>query len=314
MSLVLILSFFILTPRAIANHKQLVLGESTPASQLTFPAVSSGPGLILPDSPLFFLDELKQQVRGFLAFTPEAKARLHADIAGERLAELRVMMSRNNQDAINETLSRLTSEVNASSINLSDAAARGTKMQKFAEDFNDAIKSERKILSDLSDQSTGVLKLQLLAANKALREAKVGVEDQLSEGQLKKEIQENLAEDISEGVKDAGSSASNLERELNELQFQASDAAKKSLDVREAALRKAIEEKNTKLQKEEEKLIASEKKKQDTLLATQTKAISEARESIQKAQEAANRFRQAKQEVQDLQSQSVSGASTSKSL
>src|ERR1035437_4242316 len=48
-----------------ADHQQDVLGVAS-APVLSIPPTSDGPGLILPDSPLFFLDQIKQEVRLFL--------------------------------------------------------------------------------------------------------------------------------------------------------------------------------------------------------------------------------------------------------
>ena len=97
------LAFLVVKP-TFAHHQQQVLGVATISADtlqnLQIPSTSEGPGLILPDSPLFFLDQLKQEFRLFLVFTPEAKAKIHASIAGERMAELRFMVQKNSKRGI----------------------------------------------------------------------------------------------------------------------------------------------------------------------------------------------------------------------
>src|SRR3989338_1846457 len=69
-----------------ANHQEDVLGVAS-AETLSIPPTAEGPGLVLPDSPLFFLDRLKQEFRLILAFTPEQKAKIHSAEAALRLSD-----------------------------------------------------------------------------------------------------------------------------------------------------------------------------------------------------------------------------------
>ncbi|MDO8460975.1 MAG: DUF5667 domain-containing protein, partial [bacterium] len=146
---------FLSTQTASAHHKEMVLGEATEASQLVFPPVTSGPGLILPDSPLFFLDRFKQNARLFFAFNAERKALIRTQIAGERLAELRAMMVRNNQEGINTALTELTRETDLASSNLTDAASQGKDVKELARNLNETIKVQRQILGTIASQSRG---------------------------------------------------------------------------------------------------------------------------------------------------------------
>jgi len=314
---ILVLGFFVLVwvaPKPTFSHHQgRVLGESTSSSQVVFPPVTAGAGFILPDSPLFFLDEIFQEVRMLLAFTPERRAKTRASISGERLAELRIMFARNNSEAMSSTLSRLTEEVNKMSANLSDAAASGKDLSSLAKELNETIKIQRSVLGILENQADGVLKLQLKTARKALKIAKVEIEDELTEDDLENEIEEDVDDEIEEAVEEASGSAKRLEHAIDVLTRLASEAAVKQQTRREEALRHAIEVKNEALRRQAEKLFEADFKKHERLLEARKKAHSKAREAIEKAHEAAEEFKEAQEEIEELESQDNSGSDSDNS-
>ncbi len=160
---------------ALANHQEDVLGvASTPV--LSIPPTTEGPGLVLPDSPLFFLDKLKQKVRLFLAFTPEEKAKIHNAVAGERLAELQIMLARNNVPGVRTDLQGVSDNLKATSQDLNDANLTGRNISLLAKEINDSIKEKEQKLFVLENQATGEIKAQVVAAIEALKVAKVSVE------------------------------------------------------------------------------------------------------------------------------------------
>src|SRR5258708_4914260 len=56
-----VLLFLIVSQGSAFAQEQAVLGvETQPAVMPSIPPTSEGPGLLLPDSPFFFLDKLKQ--------------------------------------------------------------------------------------------------------------------------------------------------------------------------------------------------------------------------------------------------------------
>lgn len=296
---VIILSFHVGT--VSAHHKLQVLGEATSASQLNFPAiVSAGPGFILPDSPFYFLDQFVQSVRLSLSFSPERRAQLQEQIAQERLAELRVMLTRNNTQGIDTALEQLTKESGASAQSLKDAASQGKDVKALAKQLNETIKTQRKILNILANQADKSLKLQLKAAREELKDAKIEIEDELPEDELENEIEDELDIEIEDEVEEASSSAKGLEHAIDVLSKLASQAAERGQESREEALRHAIEVKNDALIKQLQKFIENEGKKQEKLFQTKQKALKEAREAAKKAQEAAVKFREAHKESKEI--------------
>ena len=150
----LVFSFvLIFSPSAIASHRAQVLGDATVPSDLSIPPTGEGPGILLPDSPFFFLDELKQNLRLFLAFNPEVKAKVHAAIAGERLAELQFMLAKNNEDGIRIALLGVSDNLKKAAEDLSRAKLKGKDIKILAKTLNDSIKEKREKLSFLEYQA-----------------------------------------------------------------------------------------------------------------------------------------------------------------
>jgi putative cell wall-binding protein len=296
---------------AWAHHKEAVLGEATSSSELVFPPITAGTGFILPDSPLFFADKIFQQVKIVFAFSPEQKARVRAQIAEERMAELRLMMARNHQNGINTAIFELTKEVDLTAESLSDAGAQGKNVAELAREINERIKLQRKILHAVEKQTGGVLRLQLKSARQALKEAKIEVEDELSDEEIEREVEEDLAEEVEDELEDASESAKTADLAIARLEKEASKSAAKSLTRREEAVKKALLQRNETLKKVEERLLENEKKRQENLLEARKKASEQAREALEKAAEANKGLRKAQEKVRELRTKSIDETSDS---
>ncbi len=299
------LLFLLSSSIALAHHRQDVLGEATEASNLSIPATSEGPGIILPNSPLFFLDELKQNLRLILAFNPETRSKVHAAIAGERLAELQFMLDKNNTKGIRIALLGVSDNFQKASENLTNARLSGRDVKLLAKAINESIKEKRDKLSVLEENADLELKAQVKAAREALKVAKVEVEDSLSDEEIEHEIEENLELEIEEHVKEVNKSNRGLERAINVLERLASEAAQKEQTKREEALRKAIEVKNEALMKQHERLLELEKKKQHELFKMREEAKSHAKEALKKSLEASLRFKEAQKKASEIESKSI---------
>lgn len=155
--------------------------SSTKPSDVNFPPVVYGPGFVLPDSPLYVFDKIKQQIRLLIAFSPQDKAKIHANIAGERLAELRIMFQRNNEEGIRVTLDEFAQELEDASQNLAVAKASGEEVSESAENINNILNVQRDILLQLAQETTGKLKGQVVLATATFNDAKDKVETSLPE-------------------------------------------------------------------------------------------------------------------------------------
>lgn len=299
--IVLFLVNYVLPHQSLAHHRAEVLGVATEASEVVFPATTAGPGFFLPSSNFYFIDKLVQGIRLTVAYTPEAKAKMRSDIAQERLAELRIMLARNDEDGIDVALSELTKEAEASAEQLQEASVKGNNVAELARTLNDVIKSQRDVLTVLMQQTQGSLHLRIKAAREELKQAKITVEDQLPEDELAVEIEESIQADIEEEVHEASESAIGLEHAISVLNKLANQAADKQQTRREEALRNAIEQKNAVLQSQGELLLQQERQKRDKIVVMQEQSAKEARATIQSALDAAAKFDAVQKEKERLE-------------
>lgn len=288
-----------------AHHRAKVLGESTSLPELSIQPTVEGPGLLLPDSPFFFLDQVKQSARTFLAFTPEAKAKVHTSVAGERMAELRFMLARNNRKGMEIALQGISDSFQAAAEDVAQAQLSGRNVSVLAKTINDDIKLKQKSLDSLEAKATGQVRKQVEAVSEALVEAKVQVEESLPEADIQNEIQYDLSRKASKEVREATNLAKELKGDLDELNKQVSEAASRSLNRRQDVLHKAIKDKNEALKKTQEKLVQAEKEKQEKLLKVQKEAMEQAAETIKQAQKAAASFQKAQASVDEIKKQPV---------
>ncbi len=247
---ILLLLIVLTTQKADAGRRQDVLGTATPASEVNFPPVTSGPGYILPNSPLYPLDQTFQTLRIAFHTDPLSRARLHASIAGERLAELRIMFEKDDTDGIEKSLNLLTKEMNQAALKLSEAKAKGEdheEVQKLAGELNEQLKEQRKILLSLEEQTQDSLKLRVATARQQLREAKLSVEDSLPQETLEREIEAGLAENLENNTRDATESVARLQQDLEDLKRELEMSQIRHLEEREQAITNAINNKEAQL-------------------------------------------------------------------
>lgn len=227
----------------LADHIEDVLGVKNEPT-LSIPPTTEGPGLVLPNSPLFFLDKLKQEFRLLLAFTPEQKAKIHNAIAGERMAELKIMLAKNNVPGIRIALQGVSDNSKAAAKDLYDAGLTGRNINLLAKDINDSIKEKGSIFSDLQNQANGEIRSQVMAANEALKLAKANVEENLPADLLLNETIDDLNKEIADNVAKARVSAGGINRAIDVLTRLASEAAARNQPIRQEALLRAIDVKN----------------------------------------------------------------------
>ncbi|HEX8931709.1 MAG TPA: DUF5667 domain-containing protein [Patescibacteria group bacterium] len=292
-SLFFLVAFLLLTPSSFARYvpvdpQQAVLADSTQAAGLNFPALPQGPGLFLPNSPLFFLDQWYQQFKLAIATTPEAKARVRAQIIGERMAELKVMLATNNEKDINKALQNLTDESNQGAKDILNASNKGANVEDAAKVLNEAIKQERNTLTSLDNQSIGSLASDFQSAQEKARVQKAAVVEKLPASLIQREVENDLEEEVTAKAEQTHTAALDLEDHLKELQNQASEAAKESQDRRLEIIEQAIETKNEELKKQNEDNLKAEELKQEALKKEQERLL----ESAKQAAEAVGEVRQ----------------------
>ncbi len=281
----LVFLFLSVTPAALAQNKNI------------FPAVTNGPGHILPDSPIYFVDNLYQEIKLVLAFTPEKRALVRNEIVGERMAELRVMHARGSERGVLNALYELSRESKALSADLKDAQLAGGDVTKIAKTINDSLRLNRQVLAIASNGSSEELSLKLDSANESLLIAKVNVEGYLNPTDFEGAVNEDLEDEVETAVLGIETQAVSADKKLEKLekraQIEAENEAKKALaEEKVEAQKTAVKEM---IQKKKE---AREKRKK--ILEERKKKLQEAREALKKSKEASQKLKEAKKTREEL--------------
>jgi hypothetical protein len=218
----------VFTPNLVfANHQEDVLGVAS-EEVLSIPPTAEGPGLVLPDNPLFFVDKIKQEFRLFLAFTPEQKAKIHNAIAGERLAELQLMLAKNNVAGVRTALQGVSDNSKAASDDLANAKLTGRNIDLLAKEINDSIKAKQATLTSLELKATGEIKAQVSAAKEALKVAKVKTEESLPADLMTNETIDDLNQQVADNIASANLSVAEINRAIGVLTKMVSAGAVKN--------------------------------------------------------------------------------------
>lgn len=281
----LVFLFLSITPAALAQNKNI------------FPAVTNGPGHILPDSPIYFVDNLYQEIKLVLAITPEKRALVRNEIVGERMAELRVMHARGSERGVSNALYELSRESRALSADLKDAQLAGRDVTKIAKTINDSLRLNRQVLAVASNGSSEELSLKLDSANESLLIAKVNVEDYLNPTDLEGAVDEDLEDEVETAVLGIETQAVNADKKLEKLEKRA------QIEVENEA-KKALVEEKVETQKTAVKEMIQKKKeareKRKKILEERKKKLQEAREALKKSKEASQKLKEAKKTREEL--------------
>lgn len=228
--------------QAFANHRD-VLGDTTSPSAISVPATAEGPGLLLPDSPFFFLDTLKQQLRVAFAFTPEAKAKTYKEIAGERMAELRFMLARNNHDGIRTDLQGIADNFANAALELNQAQLTGRDVATLAKEINTSMREKQQALFTMEQQATGVLQQEVEVSQDTVIRSKVKAEDALPQDLQQNEAKDDARFALQRQTLQAGNLTKSLHLTLDDLSSLATAEAKSTTNSAETTMKKQNQEK-----------------------------------------------------------------------
>lgn len=296
---VIALAFVFMFPTSVfANPVSEVLGDSTVQQEVTFPTVTSGPGFILPDSPLYSLDKFYQRVRLALIFTADNRARLHNQIAGERLAELRVMMNRSSIEGVDSALFELSHESLAAANELKDASAQGRNTKQLANDINETLRRHQNVLYDVASQlsETSIGEKIYTSAN-SVRDAQLLVVGVLPVEAQENEIAQVIEDELDRTVLGVSTQSQKLEKRLTTFERNASRSAEKRAEKELKEKNKTVKKEiKSKYQLEREKVLEQKKAQLKKLQEQRKKQVEEVRKVVKEAQAAAKKLQEARKE------------------
>ncbi len=286
--IIVLLFFFVNASSCLAISRRAVLASETEAANI--PPTVEGPGFVMPDSPFYFLDQIKQSVRIMFALNQESRARIYANIAGERMAELRFMLLNQNENAAKVALNGVSESFKSAQEQLALARTLGKDVSKTAKEINDSIKEKQQVLDELRTKRQGELGMQVEAATESLTETKIRIGEYLSPQDLTNEIKYDTNRELELRLSEASGSAQALKEALKDLKLQRQEAAEEQLRNREEALNRAIDEQGEAIRTQERIQLETELKNREKALLLEEEAIGEIQANIEKAQQAALKY------------------------
>jgi hypothetical protein len=208
---------------------------------------------LTPNSPLYFLERAVEAIGEFLTFDTEAKARLQAERALERIAEVKAMLAEKevNPRGLNIALDRLQANVVKAAEIVQKEQQKGRDVSKLAKDLDTDFEVRERLLKRVLEEKEDRLEL-------AFREQKLA---------LKKQLIEAKAAGDAQKVGEIVLALNKLEQEKEAQEFlleQAEEKLELALEIEEKKFEMAMEEKELELElKEKEFELAFEKKKRE---------------------------------------------------
>ena len=206
---------------------------------------------LTPESSFYFLDRLGENLRQFFTFNPEAKAKLQIEFAGERIAEIKIMVEKKGVNAkvlaIAESL--LQANVAYAAEIVSEEKISGKDVTALAKTLNDEFDARDKLLEQTFKDAKAQLKAQrkeiktklLAEARRVGDTAQIAVlEAQLNDidGQIdalgkKKDQLEDSLQNEQEKIEDEMSEDDQKEEELEQKEEQEAEEAEEAVEAEE---------------------------------------------------------------------------------
>ncbi len=209
-------------------------------TQVTLPSAG-----LTPASPFYFLDRLGENLRQFFTFNPEAKAKLQIEFAGERIAEIKIMVEKKGVNAkglaIAESLLKANVAYAAEIVN--EEKTSGKDVSALAKTLNDEFDLRDKILEETFKAAKDQLKAQRkeIKTNLLTEARRIGNTTQIAilEAQLK-DIDGQI--DTLEQKKDQLEDSLQNEQENIEEEMSEDDQKKEELEQKEEQEAEEVEE------------------------------------------------------------------------
>lgn len=117
---------------------------------------------LTPESPFYFLDRFGENLRQFFTFNPEAKAKLQIKFAGERIAEIKVILETKGVEAkgLKVAQSRLQAHLANAATIVVDRKAEGKDVSRLAKELDDEFEGPKTALEQAFEAEKRALKVQ----------------------------------------------------------------------------------------------------------------------------------------------------------
>lgn len=222
---------------------------------------------LTPESTFYFLDRLGENLRQFFTFNPEARAKLQVEFAGERIAEIKIMIEKKGTNAKGLTIaeSLLQANVAYAAEIVSEEKTSGKDVTTLAKTLNDEFDAQDKLLEQTFKDAKAQLQAQrkeiktnlLVAARRVGDTAQIAaLEAQLKDidgqidtlGQKKDQLENSLQEEqnnIEKEMSEADQEKEEIEQK-EEQEVEEMEEAKEADEPKEAEEPQEIHEDNEK--------------------------------------------------------------------
>lgn len=219
-------------------------------SQVSIPSAG-----LTPESTFYFLDRLGENLRQFLTFNPEARAKLQIEFAGERIAEIKIMVEEKGVNAKGLAIAQSLLQANvayAAEI-VSEEKTSGKDVSALAKTLNDEFDARDKLLEQTFKDAKAQLKAQRkeIKTNLLAEARRVGDTAQITllEAQLK---------DIDGQIDALGQKKDqleeNLQNEQNKIEDEMSETDQKKEELEQKEEQEAVEAEEAKEADEPEEI------------------------------------------------------------
>lgn len=227
---------------------------------------------LTPNSPFYFLERASEAIGEFLTFDTEAKAKLQAERALERIAEVKAMLAEKevNPKGIDVALGKLQANVAKAAEIIEGEKQKGKDVSRLAKELDTDFELRERLLEGILGEKKNqldadfkqqkfVLKKQLLEAKAAGDAQKVGeLVLALDKLEQEKEAQEFLLEQKEEELE--------LVLEIEEEKFElAMEEEERELELKEKEAELAFEKKKQELERQFEEAERALEEKEEAL-------------------------------------------------
>jgi len=231
-----------------------LLFVSAPVKAQTQSPLPELPGAgLTPTSPLYFLERAIEAIGEFLTFNTEAKAKLQAERALERIAEVKAMLAAQevNPKGLNVALDKLQANVAKAAEIVQKEQQKGKDVSKLAKELDTNFEIRERLLKQTLDEKEDQMEL-------AFKQQKFELKRQLLDAKLAGDAQK---------VGEIVLALDKLEQEKEALEFlldQEEEEFELALEIEEEKFELALEAQERELElKEKEAEFAFKQKKQE---------------------------------------------------
>ncbi len=203
------------------------------APVLAFAQADASSAGLRPDSPFYFFDRIGEAIQRVLTFNPEAKAKLEISFAGERIAEIKIVLESKGVDAkgLKVAESRLADNLSRAAAIVEKEKNRGRDVSALAKELTDDFDAHKSILEDAFESEKESLESKIEELKDKIKEAQ-----KAGDSALVQLLSGNLT-----GLKAQKESlSSRLEEQKNELE-ERKEFIEKEMGAKEEAAKKIAE-------------------------------------------------------------------------